>query len=97
MIVFQSLWSKIVLQNYAYMSTQDIVSQHDLAYHINLWRKNNNLSTLQLDPVLMRVAYRHGLDLYQHFPYDTDGDGTKEVLSHIGTDGTRVMQRATQA
>lgn len=97
MIVFQSLWSKIVLQYNEWISTQDIISHHKLTYEINIWRKNNNLSVLQFDPTLMQVAYRHAIDLYQNFPYDIDEDGVKEILSHTGTDGTRVMQRAIQA
>ena len=29
-----------------------------------------------------------------NFPYDIDHDGIKELISHVGTDGTRVSQRA---
>ena len=57
----------------------------------------NNLTILTYNSKLTQAAYQHALDLSHNFPYDADRDGSKELISHIGTDGSRVTQRAEHA
>ena len=93
-IVFQSLRSKIIdRKNTVTLPTTNVVNNRDLINKINTYRKVNNLSELSYNQLLGQAAYNHAYDMYTNFPYDTDGDGTKELISHIGTDGSRVWNR----
>lgn len=93
--LYQLLQTKIIerKKNYLTTSTSDLVQQRELINAINTYRDTKHLSPLAYNSKLTEAAYRHALDLSRHFPYDTDGDGKVELISHIGTDGTRVVQR----
>ncbi len=93
-IIFQSLRSKIIeRKNMVNLPTSNIVNNRDLINKINNYRKDNNLPQFSYNQLLGQAAYEHAYDLYNKFPYDTDGDGVKELLSHIGTDWSRVWNR----
>jgi hypothetical protein len=42
---------------------------------------------------LAKAAYNHANDMYINFPYDTNGDGVKELIAHAGTNGKKVQDR----
>ena len=93
-IVFQSLWLKISQRKDIFkFTTSDIVIQRELINAINDFRKEQWLSELSYNIILSRAAYNHANDMYINFPYDTNNDGTKELIAHLGTDGTRVQDR----
>jgi len=93
-IIFQTLWSKIVQRkDSTQFSTNDLVIQRELINTINDLRKEQWLNALSYNVLLSKAAYNHANDMYLHFPYDTDGDGIKENISHVGTNGWRVNSR----
>lgn len=96
-IIFEALWARVILRDDDTVTAYGLIQNQELINAINTYRTNQWLPVVGLDPLLMKVAYRHANDLHLNFPYDADGDGVREVLSHRGSDGTRVMQRAQQA
>ena len=93
-IIFQSIWSKILERKKPLpYNTSELVVQWDLINIINDFRKEKWLSQLSYNSILAQAAYNHANDMYLHFPYDTNWDGVKENLSHVGTDGSRVNFR----
>lgn len=98
-VLYQAVQTKIVERNNDYLtqSTSDLTKQRELINAVNNYRKMNDLTTLNYNSELTKAAYQHALDLSNNFPYDADGDGSKELISHIGTDGSRVVQRAEYA
>lgn len=96
-IIFEALWARVIMREDDTVTTYGLIQNQELINVINTYRTTQWLPVMGLDPLLMKVAYRHANDLHLHFPYDTDGDGVREVLSHRGSDGTRVMQRTQQA
>ena len=95
-IVYQVAQIKILERgnDYLLQSISDLILQQELINAINNYRKKNNLNTVLYSSKLSKIAYVHALDLSNNFPYDTDGDGIAEVISHIWTDGSRVWMRA---
>lgn len=98
-LLYQWIWSKVIERNSATisMSTSDLVQQRSVINAINAVRNASDLNSLNYNSRLTQAAYRHALDLSEHFPYDADGDGSREIIWHVGTDGTRVLQRAYDA
>ena len=93
-IVFQSLWLKISQRNNTFkFNTNDITIQRELINAINNFRKEQWLSELSYNMILSKAAYNHANDMYMNFPYDTNGDGIKELIAHAGTNGKRVQDR----
>lgn len=93
-VVFQSLWLKVSQRkNTIQLSTSVVVNQWELINAVNDFRKNNWLSILSYNDLLSKAAYTHANDMYLHFPYDTNGDGVKELIAHTGTDWTKVKDR----
>lgn len=93
-IVFQSLRSKIINRNNTIsLPTINVVNNRDLINKINDYRKTNNLPQFSYNQMLSQAAYNHAYDMYTNFPYDTDGNGSKELISHVGSDGSRVWNR----
>lgn len=93
-ILFQTLWSKILQRKDSIQfSTNDLAVQRELISVINSFRTEQWLSQLSYNIVLWKAAYNHANDMYLHFPYDTDGDGIKENISHVWTNGWRVNSR----
>lgn len=95
-LIFQTLRSKIDQRSSTdefFSTTSDIASEWELINLINTLRSQQWLWSLTYNSLLAKAAYNHANDMYLHFPYDTDGDGSKELISHIGTDGTRVKER----
>jgi hypothetical protein len=93
-ILFQTLWSKILQRkDSVQFSTNDLVIQRELIGVINSFREEKWLSQLSYNTLLAKAAYNHANDMYLNFPYDTDGNGIKENISHVGTNGWRVTSR----
>ncbi len=93
-IVYQTVWPKIIQRKeVTQFSTNDLVVQWEIINEVNRLRKERGLIGLTYNLTLTRAAYTHAQDMYLNFPYDTDGDGIKETISHAGTDGTRVQDR----
>lgn len=93
-IQYQTLWLKILQRkNSIQFSTNDLAVQRELINFINDFRKEQWLSQLSYNALLSKAAYNHANDMYMNFPYDTDGDGVKENISHVGTNGWRVNSR----
>ncbi len=74
--------------------TQDLVLIRQVINATNSDRKSIWSSPLAFNYKLTMVAYRHARDLRDHFPYDTNGDGMKETISHVGSDASTVKERA---
>lgn len=93
-IIFQTLRSKISQRKETIRyNTSDIVVQRELINLINDFRSEQWLWKLTYSTLLTKAAYNHANDMYLHFPYDTNWDWTKENLSHVGTDWSRVNTR----
>lgn len=93
-LLAQTLWTKIQWRTQKeILPTQDLVLIRQVVNATNSERKKLWLPALTLNYKLTMAAYRHARDLRQHFPYDTDGDGTAERLSHKGSDGSTMTDR----
>ena len=93
-IIYQTLRSKILQRKDSLkFSTNDLVVQRELIGIINSFRKEKWLSQLSYNSLLTKAAYNHANDMYLNFPYDTNGDGIKENISHFGTNGRKVQDR----
>ncbi len=93
-MIYQIVWLKILQRKDALkFSTNDLVVQRELIALINSFRKEKWLSQLSYNPLLTKAAYNHANDMYINFPYDTNGDGIKENISHFGTNGRKVQDR----
>lgn len=94
-ILYQAVQTKIVERKNDYLtqSTSDLIKQQELINAINSYRSTKNLVPFNYNSKLTQAAYRHALDLSNNFPYDADWDWVKELIWHIGSDGTRVMNR----
>lgn len=92
----QTLRSRVVERDLLHLSftTDDTIKERELINAINALREQKRLQPLTYSTSLKMVAYRHALDLFKNFPYDTNADGILEVISHTGSDGSRVIQRA---
>lgn len=95
-LMYQVIQTKVKERKSSYLthSTSDLIKQWELINAINNYRKVKNLPTLRYNSKLAQMAHRHAKDLSDNFPYDVDNDGIKENISHVGSDGTRVVQRA---
>lgn len=95
-IIFQAVLWKIMQRNSTVqLSTDALISQWVFIDWVNDFREKKNLSQLQYNEKLTQAAYNHATDMYLYFPYDTDQDGVKETISHMGTDGLKVNTRVT--
>lgn len=93
-IQYQTLWLKILQRKDSIQfSTNDLAVQRELINVINDFRKKQWLSQLSYNSLLTKAAYNHANDMYLNFPYDTNGDGIKENISHVGTNGKKVQDR----
>lgn len=94
--MYQAVRTKIKERDNSYLtdSNSNLIKQWELINAINNYRTSHNMLQLNYNSKLSQIAYRHANDLANNFPYDVDGDGVKEIISHRGSDGTRVVQRA---